>query len=244
LTHVTVAAGNGSELDAGLEVLGLIALKGKVVTADALHCNRRTVAAITGVGGDYCMALKANQDSLLSDARSCFGTAKIPASQISTTTSPASSKNTIPKKPKPSNEPQTRTEPSPPETEGSKRCSQSLGCAKPMVWSPRKANDRCLAAEKRHPVSRLKKNQSRPTEPDSINPPLTAPMTVVRIRPRFCMAPSIRTATSPCTAIALDAILNIAPPFPLSSKTIACCMIASALPTFAIAIALFGPMLT
>jgi predicted transposase YbfD/YdcC len=59
-------------LEAALDVLGLIALKGKVVTADALHCNRRTVAAITRGGGDYCLALKANQDSLLSDARSLF----------------------------------------------------------------------------------------------------------------------------------------------------------------------------
>ena len=75
LTLATVAADQGRELDAGLEVLGLISLKGKVVTADALHCNRRTVAAITGGGGDYCLALKANQDSLLSDARSCFGKA-------------------------------------------------------------------------------------------------------------------------------------------------------------------------
>ena len=32
------------------------------VAADALHCNRRTVAAITGGGGDYCLALKANPD--------------------------------------------------------------------------------------------------------------------------------------------------------------------------------------
>ena len=68
-----MAADHGGELEAALEVLGLIALKGKVVTADALHCNRRTVAAITQGGGDYCLALKANQDSLLSDARSCFG---------------------------------------------------------------------------------------------------------------------------------------------------------------------------
>jgi predicted transposase YbfD/YdcC len=51
-------------------VLGLIALKGKGVTADALHCNRRTVAAIATVapagnagGGDWCLALKANQAS-------------------------------------------------------------------------------------------------------------------------------------------------------------------------------------
>jgi len=37
------------------------------------HCNRRTVAAITKGGGDYCLALKASQDAALSDARSCFG---------------------------------------------------------------------------------------------------------------------------------------------------------------------------
>jgi len=75
LTLATVAADNGGELEAALDVLGLIALKGKVVTADALHCNRRTVTAITEGGGDYCLALKANQDSLLSDARSRFGMA-------------------------------------------------------------------------------------------------------------------------------------------------------------------------
>jgi len=72
----TVPADNGTELNAALEALGLIALRGKVVTADALHCNRRTVAAINAKGGDWCLALKANQDSLLSDARSCFGKMK------------------------------------------------------------------------------------------------------------------------------------------------------------------------
>ena len=56
-----MAADNGGELEAALEVLGLIALKGKVVTADALHCNRRTVAAINAKSGDWCLALKANQ---------------------------------------------------------------------------------------------------------------------------------------------------------------------------------------
>jgi predicted transposase YbfD/YdcC len=73
LTLASVTADGGTELDAALDVLGLIALKGKVVTADALHCNRRTVAAINAQGGDWCLALKANQDSLLSDARACFG---------------------------------------------------------------------------------------------------------------------------------------------------------------------------
>ena len=43
-----------------------------MVTGDALHCNRRTVAAINAGGGDWCLALKGNQESLLSDARGCF----------------------------------------------------------------------------------------------------------------------------------------------------------------------------
>ncbi|MFT4783956.1 MAG: putative transposase YbfD/YdcC [Paracoccaceae bacterium] len=72
LTLATVAADHGGELEAMPEVLGLIVLKGKVVTADAPYCNRRTVAAITGGGGDLCVALKANRDSLLFDARFCF----------------------------------------------------------------------------------------------------------------------------------------------------------------------------
>lgn len=76
LTLATVPADRGTELDAAIEALGLIALKGKVVTGDALHCNRRTVAAINAQGGDWCLALKANQDSLLSDARACFGKIK------------------------------------------------------------------------------------------------------------------------------------------------------------------------
>jgi len=75
LTLATVAAKDGNEVDAALEVLGLIDLKGKIVTGDALHCNRRTVEAIVAKGGDYCLALKGNQDSLLSDARACLAKA-------------------------------------------------------------------------------------------------------------------------------------------------------------------------
>ena len=76
LTLATVAAKNGNEVDAALEVLGLIDLKGKIVTGDALHCNRKMVEAIVAKGGDYCLALKANQDSLLSDARAELGKLK------------------------------------------------------------------------------------------------------------------------------------------------------------------------
>ena len=73
LTLATVEAEGHDELDAALEVLGLLDLKGKIVTGDALHCNRRTAAKVIDKGGDYCLTLKANQESLLSDARAEFG---------------------------------------------------------------------------------------------------------------------------------------------------------------------------
>ena len=47
LTLATVAAKDRNEVDAALEVIGLIDLKGKIVTGDALHCNRRMVEAIS-----------------------------------------------------------------------------------------------------------------------------------------------------------------------------------------------------
>ena len=84
LTLATVSADRGTELDAAIEALGLIALRGKVVTGDALHCNRRTVAAINAGGGDWCLALKGNQESLLSDARGCFTAPEDPRRQAVT----------------------------------------------------------------------------------------------------------------------------------------------------------------
>jgi len=75
LTLATVAAKDRNEVDAALEVIGLIDLKGKIVTADALHCNRRMVETIIEKGGHYCIALKGNQESLLSDARACLAEA-------------------------------------------------------------------------------------------------------------------------------------------------------------------------
>jgi predicted transposase YbfD/YdcC len=68
MTLASVAADDGNEVEAALTVLGLIDLKGMIVTADALHCNRKMAAAITARGGDYCMSLKGNQANLLADA--------------------------------------------------------------------------------------------------------------------------------------------------------------------------------
>ena len=76
MTLATVAAKDRNEVDAALEVLGLLDLKGKLITADALHCHRKMAAAIIDKGGDYCLSLKGNQESLLSDARSCLSKVK------------------------------------------------------------------------------------------------------------------------------------------------------------------------
>ena len=63
-----VAAG-GNEIDAALELLAMLDLKGRTVTADAMHCQRRTAQAVLEGGGDYVLALKANQPALLDDVR-------------------------------------------------------------------------------------------------------------------------------------------------------------------------------
>lgn len=76
MTLATVAAEKRNEVGAALGVLDLIDLKGKLVTADSLHCNRKMAAKIKQKGGDYCLSLKGNQESLLSDARSCLGKVK------------------------------------------------------------------------------------------------------------------------------------------------------------------------
>ena len=69
------AADQGGDVEAAIEVPGLIALKGKVVATDALPCTAiaaRPLAILQGGGAD-CLALKANQAEILSDARSGFG---------------------------------------------------------------------------------------------------------------------------------------------------------------------------
>jgi len=70
-TRLTLASGlapDGNEVDAALRLIELLQLKACVVTADALHCHRAMAEAIRRRGGDYVLALKANQPALLRDA--------------------------------------------------------------------------------------------------------------------------------------------------------------------------------
>ena len=76
LTLASLEAKGGSEVEAALALIGLIDLKGHIMTADALHCHRRMAAAVTAKGGDYCFTLKGNREGLLSDAHACLSKAK------------------------------------------------------------------------------------------------------------------------------------------------------------------------
>jgi predicted transposase YbfD/YdcC len=50
-----------NEIPVVRELLELFNLAGKVVTADAMHCNRETAEKIIRCNGDYVLALKGNQ---------------------------------------------------------------------------------------------------------------------------------------------------------------------------------------
>src|SRR5436309_12096141 len=47
----------------------MLCLKGTIVTADALNCQREIAHKIVEKGGDYALALKGNQGSLHDDVR-------------------------------------------------------------------------------------------------------------------------------------------------------------------------------
>src|SRR5208282_5554669 len=67
------------EVAGTLEVLKLLALKGCIITADALHCHRKMAQAVLDGGGDYVLALKENQRALFADASRRLDAATRPA---------------------------------------------------------------------------------------------------------------------------------------------------------------------
>lgn len=64
MTFAQTQAGEGGEAEAAIGLLQRLSLAGCVVTADAIHCDRRTVATVKQRGGDYVIALKLNQRKL------------------------------------------------------------------------------------------------------------------------------------------------------------------------------------
>jgi predicted transposase YbfD/YdcC len=53
-----------NEAQGALEVLGMLALEGCIVTSDALHCSRPFATTVLERGADYVLALKQNQGKL------------------------------------------------------------------------------------------------------------------------------------------------------------------------------------
>jgi predicted transposase YbfD/YdcC len=61
--------GKSNEITAVPRLLALLALKGTLVTADALNCQRAVAAQVVRQGGNYVLALKGNQGTLHDDVR-------------------------------------------------------------------------------------------------------------------------------------------------------------------------------
>ncbi len=64
MTLASMLAPDGNEVKAAMQLVGLLQLKGCVVTGDALHCHRAMAAAIVARGGEYVLAVKGNQPGL------------------------------------------------------------------------------------------------------------------------------------------------------------------------------------
>lgn len=61
-----------NEIPVFQEMLTYMDIKGKTITADAMHCQRETCRKIIAHKGDYLFGLKENQPSLLEDVRLFF----------------------------------------------------------------------------------------------------------------------------------------------------------------------------
>ena len=75
-----------NEIPALPELLALLALDGCIVTADAIHCQAKTAAAILERGGDYVLALKANRPALHADVRLRLDDPEAAPDDLATTT--------------------------------------------------------------------------------------------------------------------------------------------------------------
>lgn len=61
-----------NEIPAAQELLGLMDLKGTIVTADAMNCQKGTAEAVIDGKGDYVLALKGNQTLFYEEVKALF----------------------------------------------------------------------------------------------------------------------------------------------------------------------------
>ena len=77
LGQVAVAA-KSNEITAMPQLLALLDLRDKIVTTDAMGCQKAIAEAIVKGGGDYLLAVKDNQPTLHAEIRAAFATAATP----------------------------------------------------------------------------------------------------------------------------------------------------------------------
>ena len=61
-----------NEIPAVKELIEMLDVKGMIITADAMHCQKETAEKIVNNGGDYVLQLKANQRSFYEDVYAMF----------------------------------------------------------------------------------------------------------------------------------------------------------------------------
>ena len=84
--------GKSNEIKAIPELLKLLDLKGALVTIDAIGCQKAIAQQIVDKGGDYLLAVKANQEHLLEDIQATVTKAldgDLPKHQVATVTTTA-----------------------------------------------------------------------------------------------------------------------------------------------------------
>lgn len=70
--------GKGLEIPDALKLLERLALKGKIVTGDAIFCQKSIAAKIVERGGDYVFPVKDNQKTLRQDIETAFNEPAFP----------------------------------------------------------------------------------------------------------------------------------------------------------------------
>ena len=78
--------GKSNEITAVPKLLELLSLKGAIVTADALNCQRAIAGQIVDQGGDYALALKGNQQALHADVSLFFDDKDLNPTSVHTAT--------------------------------------------------------------------------------------------------------------------------------------------------------------
>lgn len=61
-----------NEIPAVKELIEMLDVKGMIITADAMHCQKETARTIVDNGGDYVLQLKANQKNFYEDVYAMF----------------------------------------------------------------------------------------------------------------------------------------------------------------------------